>query len=191
MLQYAAPNAPQTYSRRTSVFTDTPTRSTDTTSPTYDSNTHGYNIPRPPSTLSQGTTTSEQQHRKRSISSLAASSLALDSSPALSQLASLAAQAPAAEMNPNHNGSSDRYVDIHSTHDRNDNFMRQTLELFPVEHFNGCLQGSFAAPAGLLRARSLFPSFFLIAAKTLAFAASVLLTFCFFTAHDRELPSPP
>ncbi|EGP83730.1 uncharacterized protein MYCGRDRAFT_110922 [Zymoseptoria tritici IPO323] len=101
MLQYAASNAPQTFSRRSSVFADPPSRSTDKALSSYDSHT-GYNIPRPPSTLSQATTSSEQ-HRSKSFSSLTGS---LDSSAALSQLAMLAAQAPAAEMNTN-NGSSD------------------------------------------------------------------------------------
>lgn len=103
MLQYAAPNAPQTFSQ-SSVFADPASRSASTASQSFESHPSGYSNPRPPSKLSESNN-SENRH-SRSFGGLRDS----DSSTALSQLASLAAQAPAAATNPTPSSSSDRYV---------------------------------------------------------------------------------
>lgn len=109
MLQYALPKAPESFSRTSSVFAEPPSR-TQPSSNSLDS--------RRPSTTSQHST--EQSHKRsfeassQGSASSAQAEAQLQHLPALSALASLAASAPAATMNPP-SANGDRYVeyDIH------------------------------------------------------------------------------
>jgi hypothetical protein len=103
MLQYAAPNASQTFTKPSSVFAEPSSRTASSSaSQSFESHPKGYNDPRPPSSLPEAKSNENRHSRSFGDS---------DSSTALSQLASLAAQAPAAAMNPS-SSSSDRYVHI-------------------------------------------------------------------------------
>lgn len=97
MLQYATPSA--TFSKPSTVLVEPSLRSTSTGSQSFDSQLNSQGNQRPPSTISE--TQRSENRNSRSFGGLADS----DSPTALSQLASLAAQAPAAAMNPSSSDS--------------------------------------------------------------------------------------
>lgn len=109
MLQYALPKAPESFSRTSSVFAEPPSR-TQPSSNSLDS--------RRSSATSQHSTepihTRSTQAHSQEIASSAQAEAQLQHLPALSALASLAASAPAATMNPT-STNGDRYVayDVH------------------------------------------------------------------------------
>lgn len=105
MLQYATPSTTQTFSKSSSVFVEPASRSANTASQSFESHLNGHSNRRPPSTSSESQRSDNRS--SRSFGGLADS----DSSTALSQLASLAAQAPAATMNIS-SSSSERYVQM-------------------------------------------------------------------------------
>lgn len=94
MLQYAVPSAPQSFPR--AVFGEALSRA-------QDKHHSGYSIPRPPSTVSQGS--SSENHRQASFGSR---SIGAPGDSSLSTLAALAANAPAAATKPESSTSGEK-----------------------------------------------------------------------------------
>ncbi|CAK4033963.1 Transcriptional regulator GZF3 [Lecanosticta acicola] len=90
MLQYAIPTAPQPFNRPSPVYAEPHSR--------LQHAKNGFSVPRPPSAASHHS--NEQDHPQQSSGSATAGQGELQHLPALSALASLAANAPAAKVNP-------------------------------------------------------------------------------------------